>query len=140
MMYAAATDMIAAFGEHEVIACTDREGQGVIDALVLDTALISASNEADSYLARRYELPLPVVPAALKSVVCDIARYRLTGGQVLETDPIKDRYKLAIDWLRRLADGEVSLPELTPPANDDHGVFFSSGRRAFASGQSGDDE
>ena len=140
-MYATASDMIAVFGEHEVISCTDRTGTGEVDASVLSAALVSASSTADSYLARRYALPLPLVPPALTAVVCDIARYRLTGGQVLETDPIKDRYKLAIAWLRGLAGGEMSLPELEPPESPDHDVMFSEGRRVFAdSGATGDDE
>ena len=138
MMYAAAADMIAAFGEDEVIACTDRPNLGEIDAQVLDAALVSACSEADSYLARRYALPLLVVPAALTSVVCDIARYRLTGGMASETDPIRDRYKLAIAWLADLASGKVSLPELEPPATDDAAVSFGCGRRVFADSRAGE--
>lgn len=134
MIYATAADMISAFGEAEVVACTDRAGIGDIDGQVLDAALISASSEAESYLARRYELPPPAVPAALVSAVCDIARYRLSGGPVLETDPVKERYKLAIAWLRRVADGEVTLPELLPPETDGECILFSTGRRVFAGG------
>ena len=141
MMYATAQDMIFAFGEHEVIACTDRDGLGDIDAAVLDAALLYACSEADSYLARRYALPLPGVPAVLTAVVCDITRYRLTGGQVSETDPIKDRYKLAIAWLRDLAAGEISLPELEAPAPSESDVIFAGGRRVFAdSGAAGGDD
>ena len=139
-MYAAAPDVIAAFGEHEVIAITDREGLGVVDAQVLDAALESAASEADSYLAQRYALPLPAVPAALKSVVCDITRYRLTGADATETDPIRDRYKLAIAWLADLAAGKISLPELAPPQTDDQAVMFTFGRRAFATGATEDDD
>ena len=140
MIYATAADMISAFGEAEVIACTDRAGIGEMDGEVLDAALVSASSEADSYLARRYELPPAAVPAALVSAVCDIARYRLSGGPVLETDPVKERYKLAIEWLRRVADGAVTLPELLPPEAAGDSIMFFTGRRVFAAGPAGDGE
>ncbi len=142
-MYATAADMIAAFGEDEVVACTDRIGEHVVDMLVLETALQSASSEADSYLARRYALPLTLtpIPAALTSVVCDIARYRLTGGVASETDPIRDRYKLACDWLRRLADGDIDLPGMLA-SPDGQVPQFAPGRRIFAAraDEEGDDD
>ncbi|MCR6494794.1 DUF1320 family protein [Thermomonas sp. S9] len=39
--------------------------------------LDDAQAEIDGYIASRYKLPLPTVPAALARIACDVARYRL---------------------------------------------------------------
>ena len=140
-MYATTENMIAAFGEADVVAITDRAGNGAVDEAVLEAALAAASSEADSYIGRRYALPLGTVPAALTSVVCDIARYRLTGNMAMETDPIRERYKLAIAWLEDIAAGRAELPGQDidgAGGEDDAAVDFAPGRRVFAGGGSED--
>lgn len=118
MPYASQADMVFRFTEREVIAITDRENTGDIDAAQLAAALDGASAEIDSHLGRRYALPLstggvPLVtaPKILVGLCCDIARYRLTGTEVQETEAIRDRYKDAIAVLQKLADGKVVFGE-----------------------------
>ncbi len=130
-MYATVDDLLAAFGEDEVVALTDRENTGQVDEAVALSALARASSEADSYLAARYRLPLAVVDQALTDAVCQIARYRLTGAQVNETDPVQQRYDRAIKWLERIASGKASLPSLANQAGTAGDVVFSTGRRVF---------
>jgi len=133
-MYAALADMTAAFGEDELRAITDRDGLGVVDETLVVDALARAASEADSYLARRYPVPVPApAPPVLTAAVCDIARYRLTGGPASETEPILERYRQAIKWLERLAAGKADLPGLATPGQDGGlgGVAFSTGRRVF---------
>lgn len=138
MAYATVVDLIAAFGEQEVTALTDREGRpeadvGTVDSTVALEALERASSEADTYIAARYALPLSNTPQALVAVVCDIARYRLTGGEATETDPIAARYKAAVAWLKDVAAGRAVLPGVAAiPPGGEGGVEFSTGRRAFA--------
>jgi len=138
--YATVADLTALYGEQEVIVLTDREERenaeetaGTVDATVALEALQRASSEADSYLAARYPLPLASTPQALASVVCDIARFRLTGGETTETTPIADRYKAAIAWLKDIASGRAVLPGVaTVAAGGVGGVEFNAGRRVFA--------
>jgi phage gp36-like protein len=133
MAYATVSDLIAAYGPQEVIALTDREDAGAVDSAVALEALERASSEAESYLAARYALPLATTPQALTAVVCDIARYRLTGGAANETDPITDRYKAAVGWLKDVAAGRAVLPGVaTVPTGGEGGVEFAAGRRVFA--------
>ncbi|MDP2805447.1 MAG: DUF1320 domain-containing protein [Gallionellaceae bacterium] len=73
MSYAALSDLVAQFGDREVLALTDRNGDGVADAPVYGMALQRASNTIDAYLAARYPLPLTVVPDQLVDICCDIA-------------------------------------------------------------------
>lgn len=109
MTYAAKANMIARFGEDEVIALTDRANLGVVDDAVLAGALAEADAEIEPYLPPRYTLPLSNVPKILVGFACDIARYRLCGAGVTETDEIRRRYEDAVKFLVRVSRGEIGL-------------------------------
>ena len=51
-MYAGVQDMVARFGDLEVLQLSDRQQQGVIDTAVVETALADATAEIDAYLGR----------------------------------------------------------------------------------------
>ena len=139
-MYASLQDMLDAFGEGEVVALTDREDTGsVVEAVALD-AIARASSEADSYLSVRYRVPVAVVDPALVDCVCQIARYRLTGTEVSETDPIQQRYDRAVKWLERIARGDANLPGMEDAAETAGDVLFSPGRRDWQRPYGGDDD
>lgn len=108
-MYATVADMVQAFSEREVIALTDRDQLGEVDDVVLVGALEKAGHEIDTYIGGRYQLPLATVPAVLTTYACDIARYRLCGSGVLVTEDIRDRYRDALRFLERVADGRQTL-------------------------------
>ncbi|MDX8385358.1 MAG: DUF1320 domain-containing protein [Gallionella sp.] len=110
MTYATQNDMVARFGEREVIALTDREDLGIIDAAVLQSALADADAEIDPYLlAALYTLPLTKVPSILSGFACDITRYRLCGAGVTETDEVRHRYKDAVQFLEKVSSAKISL-------------------------------
>ena len=110
MAYATVADMIARFGELEVLQLTDRNQEGVIDKAVAKTALDDATAEIDAYLGR-FKRPFGKIPPLLVRLCCDIARYRLTAAQgVLITEEIRNRYKIdVLDLLRAMDKGEVQL-------------------------------
>lgn len=110
MAYATAADMIAQLGEREVIALTDRDNLGVVDATVLSDALDKASAEIDGYLAAGgYQVPLASPPPILAIYCCDIGRYRLVGAAAVETETARNRYKDAIKFLESVRDGRLKL-------------------------------
>lgn len=109
MTYATQANMITRFGEDEVIALTDRANVGTVDSAVLAGALAEADAEIDPYLAPRHPLPLASVPKILTGYACDIARYRLCGAGVTETDAIRNRYKDAVRFLESVASGKIGL-------------------------------
>lgn len=122
MPYATKANMLARFGEDEVIALTDRTNIGAVDDAVLAGALAEADAEIDPYLAPRHKLPLASVPKILTGYACDIARYRLCGAGVTETDAIRNRYKDAVRFLENVAAGKIGLGldaanNVAPPAN-----------------------
>lgn len=132
-MYAIADTMIKRFGEREVIALTDRDNLGVVDQVVLAEALDDASAEIDAYLGGRYTVPLDPAPKFIGNICCDIARYRLCGGETQMTDEIRDRYDAGVKFLRLAADGKVTLgtAETGQIAQPENSVQFQTGGRVF---------
>ena len=107
--YATEQQFIDQFGQEETIQLTNLEDPAAVavNSTVLQAALDRASEEIDSYIGQRYDLPLVVLPVTLVQAALDIARYRLDNN-----DPREDvwqRYEDAIKWLLLIANGKVSL-------------------------------
>ncbi len=102
-MYATRADMEARFGVNEI------SNLKVMQTLenAIEQALQDAAEEIDSYVAVKYQLPLPEVPSTLKRIACNIARYRLYFQR--PTEEVENRYKAEIDFLKRIADGRATL-------------------------------
>lgn len=133
MAYCTAQDMMDRFGEQELIQLTDRDGSsGAIVQDVLDQAIADAAAEIDSYLGARYELPLSNPPAVLTRIACDLARYQLHDhGIEEERSVVVARRNDAVQWLRRVSTGEVSLgvgSGADAPASSDTASIESDGR------------
>lgn len=109
MTYASQQDMVDRFGEREVIALTDRDNNGAIDAAALAAGLLSADTEINAYLAGRYALPLSNALPIVRDFACDIARYRLSSAEVVETEEVRNRYRDAIKFFDKVANGLISL-------------------------------
>lgn len=110
MLYATRIDLESRFSTDEVTVLEQTVGAGGVER-----ALQDAAEEADSYVAVRYTVPLPSVPAPLKVAVCDIARFRLYKDR--PTEEVKYRYEQAVKWLKSVARGEATLtftPRLSP--------------------------
>lgn len=133
-MYATVEFMTKRFGQREVIALSDREQTGEVDSTVLADALDEASAEIDTYLAGRYALPLDPQPKMLAGICCDIARYRMCGGETVMTEEIDKRYKAAIAFLKLVASGDVTLGSTTTGSvtQPDNSVQFVTGTRVFS--------
>ena len=131
MAYATLDDLVARFGEQELIDQTDRVSGTNVDAELVARVLDYASATIDPYLAGRYDLPLPSVPALLVGLCCDMARYALYPDAAPEM--VKDRYNNALRLLREIAAGTLQLG-LSSPASSGlaRGV---SGPRLFARGE-----
>jgi phage gp36-like protein len=106
-MYCAKQDLIDRFGENELVALTDRDNLNVINETVLTQAITDASAEMDGYLGGRYELPLITIPPVLKSLCCNIARYKLYDEEASEQ--VTKRYDGSIKFLFSVSKGEISL-------------------------------
>lgn len=120
MAYATQDDIITLYSL-DALFVADRDGDGTPDAAAVDRALVSASEEIDSYLGVRHALPLPDVPGLLVQLAVDIALYRLASSRDLLSDEHRRRYEDAIKHLNKLATGGASL-NLPGPVDADTGA------------------
>lgn len=136
-MYATAQDLQERFPATDLKQLTDIHGE-VIDSARLDTALRDASAEIDGYLQARYPLPLPVVPAHLVTLACNIAMYRLQAGRNIEKeDDVRTRYSDAVKYLERVNAGTLQLGVATlgdQAVPQSAGVEIVTGERHFTRG------
>lgn len=127
MTYAIQQDMIDRFGEDEIIQLTDRDGLGVVNTDVLDRAFEDAQDLIDSYLRKRFTLPLSSVPRILKGIACAIARKKLFDDGAPEE--VTNNYKEAVDQLKQISKGQmdIGLDEIaTTPATTDGPIFVET--------------
>lgn len=128
-MYVQYKDLQTQFGEAEMLAlCGDEDGN--IDMPRLTEVINQASSEADSYLGKRYVVPVESVPPVLRFIVGDMVRYRLTCAEALETSLIIQRYQQAIAWLTKVSQGEIVLP-LPTVNSEEQMVIIDAGARIW---------
>jgi phage gp36-like protein len=107
MTYATKDDLVARFGNEELTLIAPGNGPETTDDNKIITALLDASDEADTFLSERYKTPLVSAPNILIAAVCDIARYRLYTHQ--STEEVTERYMKRIAWLERVVTGKAGL-------------------------------
>lgn len=106
MAYCTLADLTRVSSEMELTQLTDI-GTGEIDEPTVDLAIDAASDQIDSYLRTRYQLPLLGKPPELVQIACDLARYLLCTD-IAPTVVVKRRDD-AINWLQQLAAGKVTI-------------------------------
>ena len=110
MSYATPSMLATRVGADRLIEITDRDADGLADDPMIAQALADAGAEIDGYLASRYRLPLPTVPALLARIACDIAVYRLLSLRRMgDIEDARVRYEDARRLLEAIAKGLVSL-------------------------------
>jgi phage gp36-like protein len=81
----------------------------------INEAIERVGNRVDTFLARRYTLPIPApIPAILKDLATDIAAYDLTlayykSTDITDQDPVIRRYRDARGMLGQLSTGLLIL-------------------------------
>lgn len=83
-----------------------------LDDAAIDSALVSSSEFADSYIGQRFELPLATWSRALTDTVCELAAYRVMctrGFQpgAPDAEVIEKRRDNALKWLEDVAKGRA---------------------------------
>lgn len=110
MAYVTTTTLTERYGTAMLIDLTDRDspGTGAIVQSVVDRAITNTEAVIDGFLAKRHTLPLPEVPALIADLAEVIAIYKLHPYQPAEK--IEADYKSAMQQLRQIADGTITLP------------------------------
>ncbi len=133
-MYASVDSMIARFGETEMIRLTTPSGEPMTAVVAgpAEAALVYASSLIDTYLRKRYAVPLDLVPAEIERACLMIARHELSiGEQKTPSEETKDALKTTMDWLRDVATGKVELDLAEVPSGDDSYAMASTRCQVF---------
>jgi len=115
MGYITNADVEERLGTSTYIQLTDDAGTGTADEDKVNEARLGAEGEVDSYLSRRVAVPVdltsrPELAGTLRSVVLDLVEYRLRGRRPPVPSGVMRRRDEAVQWLERVAAGEVMLP------------------------------
>jgi phage gp36-like protein len=119
MAYATVQDMIGRFGETEMLRLSSVDGElpETVNAAPVEQAIADADGIIDSYLRKRYSVPLLPVPRAITNASCVLARYELSvGGDREPADQVKAGKKDIVAWLTQLANGIATLEDAAPIA------------------------
>jgi phage gp36-like protein len=123
--YVTASDVQQRLGDALYVQLTDDEGAGAAHEGRVNEAIDGADGEANSYIGRRYVVPVDVsgqglMADVLKSFVLDLVEHRLHARRPPVSQDVVLKRAEALVWLKRVADGEVVLPSATPlPRSDD---------------------
>ncbi len=115
MSYASNTDVLQRMGGTLYVQLTDDTGAGVADELQVTSARVEAEAHVDSYLGRRYAVPVDAVGqesvrAVLRSVTLDLVEYRLHARRPPIPAEVGARNAAALAWLQGVAEGTLVLP------------------------------
>ena len=117
MAYATVQDMIGRFGEIEMLRLSSVDGvlPDVVNPVPVEQALADADGIIDSYLRKRYSVPLAPVPQVITRASCLLARYDLSvGGDREPADQVKSDRKDIVAWLTQLSTGTATLEGVAP--------------------------
>ncbi len=112
MSYTTQQRLIERYGDRELIQLTDRYNSGVLDSALLDAAIDAADRLIDGYIHPRHGLPLAqamIDASALPEQAAAIVRYGLYDDHAPEE--VVRRYRDALNWLRDVQAGRVTLGE-----------------------------
>ena len=141
MSRATLDDLVQRYGAGEILTAAspgDVAPQAVDDLTDaqrarIDGALADADALIDSYLRRRYALPILPAPPELVRAACVLARYDLgTGTDLTASEPARLARKEVIGWLEKIAAGDVELAGVTPFGAGATGARVSDRSREIA--------
>lgn len=112
MSYATVQDMVARFGEPEVLRLSEPEDRAAeeINVAKVEVALADAAGLIDDYLRGRYVIPITSPQDSIVRAACVLARYDLAKGERTEpTEQMRLDRKEVIGWLESIAEGLIAL-------------------------------
>jgi phage gp36-like protein len=119
MPYATETDLRVKWSDELVDLLAWDNTANAVNAARIAAALTNAGSIIDSYLARRYALPVnpqPDAAALLTNLNCDLAVAQLAISPGTRSDIVADSEKRALAFLRDVSEGKAALNLILPPS------------------------
>ena len=132
MAYVTNADIEKRLGSQAYVQLTDDDGDGVADLGVVDEARLGAEGEVNSYLARRYSVPVdlsahPELADLLTSITLDLLEYRLRLRRPPVPQDVASKNADTVDWLKHVAAGRIDMPSAaTVAANAARGIIAAT--------------
>ena len=115
MAYVGNADIEERLGSANYIQLTDDTGTGSADLDKVGEAQLAAEGEVNSYLGRRYSVPIDLanhseLSGLLKSITLDLIEFRLHSRRPPIPSDIRYKREAALTWLKGVASGQWVLP------------------------------
>lgn len=124
MPYLTNNEYLDRVGEAETVRVTDEDRSGSVDTAKLTKAISDAGEEINSFLGRRYAIPLASTPELVKNFTAIIAREYLHKTRA--TEAVKADAERVRGQLRDLARGVTVLPGVTGSVEATTGLATSA--------------
>jgi phage gp36-like protein len=125
MSYSALSDITDDLDEEILIQLTDDEDTGAVNESRVTAAIAKADAEIDSYLSKRYTLPLSSTPEVIKKLSVDIAIWNLYSRRNKMEEVRKARYDAAVKLLVAMSKGDATLGIDPEPAGGEQQIKAS---------------
>jgi phage gp36-like protein len=131
MAYITQQGLIERGWERQLVQLTDKTNKPAttIDDTIVARHIVDAESMIDSYLAKRYVLPLAQVPPVLEKVAADLAIYFIHGSSIDKDSAVATAYRGTMTWLSEVSKGTVTIEGATPtaPAQAGGGQILTAG-------------
>jgi phage gp36-like protein len=137
MAYCTKTDLLYKVDEDILIQLTDDDDTGSVDDAIVSEAIAEADAVINGYCGTKYDVPFSDVPVIVKKWSGDIAIYNLYCRRRGVPEDVITRYSAAIDALKDVSKGLVTLGVLDPGVDTDDGPEASTSNddRMFTMGR-----
>lgn len=123
MSYCTRDDIEDRLGRDELVALTDLENTGEVNDTFAAAAIADADAVIDGYVSGRYGAGLSPAPTLLKNIAITLAEYYMHDKRGLidasQKTGKRQRYEDAINMLKAISNGTVTLGADATPTNDD---------------------
>ncbi|NHO33326.1 gp436 family protein [Acetobacter fallax] len=136
MAYATLADLIERYGLDELQTLTASRDEliGEVNEARVGRALDEASSLIDSYLIRRYVVPVIPPTPALVHACCKLARYDLAvSSTTVPTDQMRADRKDAQGWLNDIGAGKATLEKAVTSDTSNQWSRFQARRPGLSS-------
>lgn len=120
-VYVTNQNVIDRVGVDRAVQLTTDSG-AVPDTDLIDEMIVESEGEANSYIAKRFDVPVdltahPDVLAVLRGFVIDLVVYRLGRRRPPVKEDVAKARADAIEWFEKVASGKANLPAAVTPAS-----------------------